>query len=136
MIYTVYRHFINRLIVLISVNHQKQPPEVFCKKGVLRNFAYFTGKHLCQSLFFNKVSGLGPYPARQKFNNYLELSKENVLGNIVLSYWPCFTWKFFMIWFHKILNFSEAAIMSKKYMHGTLKKTTYFYSFLGNFLIP
>ena len=30
----------------------------FCKKGVLKNFAKFTGKHLCQSLFFNKVSGL------------------------------------------------------------------------------
>ena len=29
-------------------------PEVFCKKGVLRNFANCTGKHLCQSLFFNK----------------------------------------------------------------------------------
>ena len=27
------------------------------KKGVLRNFAKFTGKHLCQSLFFNKVAG-------------------------------------------------------------------------------
>ena len=25
-------------------------PEVLCKKGVLRNFAKFTGKHLCQSL--------------------------------------------------------------------------------------
>ena len=35
-------------------------PEVFCKKGVLRNFAKFTGKHLCQSLFFNKVAGLRP----------------------------------------------------------------------------
>ena len=34
---------------------QKQLPEVFCKKGVLRNFAKFTGKHLCQSLFFNKA---------------------------------------------------------------------------------
>ena len=33
-------------------------PEVFCKKGVLRNFTKFTGKHLCQSLFFNKVAGL------------------------------------------------------------------------------
>ena len=33
-------------------------PEVFCKKGVLRNFAKFTGKYLCQSLFFNKVAGL------------------------------------------------------------------------------
>ena len=32
-------------------------PEVFCKKGVLRNFAKFTGRHLCQGLFFNKVAG-------------------------------------------------------------------------------
>ena len=32
-------------------------PEVFCKKGVLRNFAKFTGKHQCQSLFLNKVAG-------------------------------------------------------------------------------
>ena len=29
--------------------------EVFCKKGVLRNFAKFAGKHLCHSCFFNKV---------------------------------------------------------------------------------
>ena len=35
-------------------------PEVFCKKGVLRYFAKFTGKHLSQSLFFNKVAGLRP----------------------------------------------------------------------------
>ena len=28
------------------------------KKGVLRNFTKFTGKDLCQSLFFNKVAGL------------------------------------------------------------------------------
>ena len=28
---------------------QKQPPEVFCKRGFLKNFAKFTGKYLCQS---------------------------------------------------------------------------------------
>ena len=28
------------------------------RKGVLRNYAKFTGKHLCQSLFSNKVAGL------------------------------------------------------------------------------
>ena len=33
-------------------------PEVFCKKSVLRNFAKFTGKQLCKSLFFNKIVGL------------------------------------------------------------------------------
>ena len=30
-----------------GTNSQKQPPEVFCKKSVLTNFAKFTGKHLC-----------------------------------------------------------------------------------------
>ena len=35
-------------------------PEMFCKTGILRNFAKFKGKHLCQSLFFNKVVGLRP----------------------------------------------------------------------------
>ena len=37
---------------------QKQPSEVFYKKDVLRYFTEFTGKHLCQSFFFNKVAGL------------------------------------------------------------------------------
>ena len=35
-------------------------PEVFCEKGVVRNFAKFTGKHLCQAFFLNKVAGLRP----------------------------------------------------------------------------
>ena len=38
-------------------NHKSSRPDVFCEKGVFRNFAKFTGKHLCQSLFFNKVAG-------------------------------------------------------------------------------
>ena len=35
-------------------------PELFCKKGILKNFSKFTGKYLCQRLFFNKISGLRP----------------------------------------------------------------------------
>ena len=34
--------------------------EVFCKKGAFKNFAKFTGKHLCQCLFLNKVANLRP----------------------------------------------------------------------------
>ena len=44
----------NHLLTLIYFSNrklQKQPPEMFCKKGVFRNFAKFTGKHLCQSHF-------------------------------------------------------------------------------------
>ena len=50
--------------------------------------------------------------ARPRCNyNYLELSKENVLRNM-LSHWSCSTWKFFMIWFHKILKIIlKASIM-------------------------
>ena len=34
--------------------------EVICKKGVLKNFGKFTGKHLRQSLFFSKFAVLTP----------------------------------------------------------------------------
>ena len=33
---------------------------MFCKKDVRRNFTKFTGKHLCQSFSFNKVTGVRP----------------------------------------------------------------------------
>ena len=33
---------------------------MFCKKGIIKSFTNFTGKHLFQSLFFNKVRGLRP----------------------------------------------------------------------------
>ena len=38
-------------------NSRSSRPEVFCKKGVIRNSIKFTGNHLRQSLFFNKVAG-------------------------------------------------------------------------------
>ena len=41
---------------LYRSNHQSCPRQ----KGVLRSFTKFIGKHLCQSLFFNKVAGLRP----------------------------------------------------------------------------
>ena len=48
-------------------------PEVFCKKGVLRNLTKFTGKCLCQGLFFNKV------PV-----NFFEISKNIFLHRTLL----------------------------------------------------
>ena len=41
-----------------SLKIQKQPQDLFYKRGALKNFAKFAGKHLCRSLFFNKVAGL------------------------------------------------------------------------------
>ena len=42
-------------IYLVLITGSRRP-EVFCKKDVLRSFTKFLGKHLCQSLFFNKVA--------------------------------------------------------------------------------
>ena len=38
---------------LKSVHLQKQPPEVFYEKAILKNFAIFTGKNPCWILFIN-----------------------------------------------------------------------------------
>ena len=43
--------FLNTLSHIFGSSH----PKVFCKKGVLRNFAKFTGTHLCQSPFLIKL---------------------------------------------------------------------------------
>ena len=47
-----YEYLLEHLMI------SKQPPEVFYNKGVLKNLIKFTRKHLCQSLFFNKVEGI------------------------------------------------------------------------------
>ena len=41
-------------------------PGVFCGKGAFIKLARFTRKHLCHSLFFNKVAGLRPTPLLKK----------------------------------------------------------------------
>ena len=41
-----------------ELNIQKQLPEVFHKKGILKNLEKFTGKHVYGSLFSNKAVGL------------------------------------------------------------------------------
>ena len=48
---------IEHLRTTASVSHRSSCLEVFYKKDVLENFAKFTGKHLCQILFFNEVAG-------------------------------------------------------------------------------
>ena len=53
---TYYFHFIFWLVYL----WRSSRPEVFCKNRVLRFFTKFTGTHLCQSLFFNKIAGVRP----------------------------------------------------------------------------
>ena len=53
LIFSFIGHF---LTVLFGKKKKKKNrsncPQVFYNKGALKNFARFTGKHLCQSLFF------------------------------------------------------------------------------------
>ena len=45
------------------------PPEVFCKKSVLKNFTNFTGKQLCWSLFFIKLQSSRPATLLKRDSN-------------------------------------------------------------------
>ena len=44
--------------------------EMFCKKDVLKHFTKFTGKHLFQSLFLNKVARLGAVNSRATWRTF------------------------------------------------------------------
>ena len=81
------------------LSYQKQPPEVFCKKGILENFAKFTRKHLCQSMLFNKIAGLKKRPWNRCFPvNFAKFLRTPFLRNtsgLLLSY-GCFL-VFFLI---------------------------------------
>ena len=74
--------------------HRKAPvrssrPEVFCRKSVLRNFAKFTRKHLCQSLFFNKVVGLRKKTLAQVFScKFCEISRNIISSQAADLFYP------------------------------------------------
>ena len=55
------------------------------KKGVLKNFAKLTGKHLCQSLFFNKAAGVSKFFKDTFFTEHLWASEK--LENIRKKMW-------------------------------------------------
>ena len=40
-----------------SNNNNNGKKQSHVKKGILKNFTKFSGKHLCKSIFFNKVAG-------------------------------------------------------------------------------
>ena len=60
-------YFIFQIILLTF--SQKQPPEVSCKKPVLKNFAILTGKHLYWNLFLKKLQTFKPATLWKKDSN-------------------------------------------------------------------
>ena len=52
--------------IIFNCPFQKQTPKVFYKKRFLKNFAIFTGKHLCWSLFLIKLHSFSPSSYSEK----------------------------------------------------------------------
>ena len=67
--------------------YQKQLSEAFHKKNVPRIFTKFTGKHLCKSLFFNKVADLRPETLLKKrlWQRYFPVNFEKFLRTPFLT---------------------------------------------------
>ena len=78
-----------------SLHIRSSRPEVFCKKGVVENFAKFTGKHLRQSLFFNKVAGLSPTTLLEKrlWHSYFPVNFAKLLRKPLVATF-CDQWNF------------------------------------------
>ena len=70
------------LLENICISFRSSRPEVFCKKGVLKNFTKFTEKHLCQNLFSLKVAGLKKEPWHRCFPvNFVKFLRTPFLQN-------------------------------------------------------
>ena len=80
-----------------------QPPEVLCKKGVVKRFAKLTGKHLCLSLVFTKVAG-----------RLRSSMCEGVLRNLTK-----FTGKHLCqsLFFNKVANLRPATLLKQRLWH-------------------
>ena len=62
-------------------------PEVFCKRGVLRKFAKFTGKQLCQRLLFRPTTLLKKSLCHKCFPmNWVYLLLQNTSGGFILLF--------------------------------------------------
>ena len=98
------------------------------RKGVLRNFAKFRGKYLCQSLLFNKFAGLRPGILFKKglWHRWLPVSFTKFLNTIFTEYlratasasnlfWMNFQWKF-------LTYIAIVSINTSKYMCQNFRK--------------
>ena len=68
-----------------AINYRSSHQSCSVKIGVLRSFTKFTGKHMCQSLFFNNVAGLRPATLLKKevwYRCFLPVNLAKFLRNL------------------------------------------------------
>ena len=98
------------------------------KKTVLRNFAKFPRKHLCQRLFFNKVAGLRPATLLKKSLwhrcfpvNIAKFSKNTFFKN---NSGGCFSIR---LWWWLLVDMERALLIKQKFCLTYLLKTIWQY---------
>ena len=127
-------------------NNKSSRPEAFCKKSVLRNFAKFTGKHLCQSLFFIKVAGLRSATLLKKklwhrffpmnFAKFLRTPfLQNTSGGCFCNNLCFFTLQYFVTTFLIPNCFTAIKPDRKSYHENERDKENYSYSY-SNYFYP
>ena len=98
--------------------------EMFCKKGVLGSFAKFTGKHLCQSLFLNKDTGLSSATSLKKrlwyrclLMNFAKFPRTPILTEHL--WWLLLSW-LHLLWWLSGLRIT-CFVCTNQYLQRTLK---------------
>ena len=94
---------LNFYVVLQPAATSSSRSQMFFKIGVLKSFAKFIGKRLCQSFLFNKVAGLRP-------------TRIAVMSNSSLSTVPFQTIRLAIFWNS---YFSEQVIFRTSYFHNS-----------------
>ena len=81
------------------------------KKLFFRNFAKFTGKHLCQNLFFNKVAGLPASLLKKRlWNRCFPVNFSTFLRTPLLTKHPW--WLLLTTWKKRPLNALESLLLT------------------------
>ena len=98
-------------------NVRSSHPELFCEKFVLKYLAKFTGKHQCQSLFFNKVAVLRQLYSKRGFGTGAFLW---ILRNIyehffyrnhpVVTFWICFHLDYLLLGSYYLLRIFKVSV--------------------------
>ena len=97
--------------------HRSSHRRCSIKIGVLKNFVKFTGKHLCQSLYFNKVAG----DLAQVFScKFCEIFKKNFFTE---HRWPTASVSIYLARKKNFVNLSKSAVFCGHF-HICLKKLT------------
>ena len=97
-VWCVSKNLMLRFISSINLNRQlitEAATNVFYEEGALKSFTRFTGKHLCQSLFFNKTGSATLLKKRiwhrcfpVNFVKFLRIPfLQNTSGRVLLSLW-------------------------------------------------